>query len=247
MKRLLKLTLTSLLGISLLATGAKAQPPGMGGAAPGPKFGGDLTKVFGDNPRFSATVEFKAAAGPNGSEMTIPGSMAYLDGKSRFEMDITEMKGGGLPAGAADQVKAMHMDKMVVISRPDKKVSYMVYTGLKGYVETPVKDESDSKTAADYKMDVTKIGEETVDGHDCVQNKVVVTDNKGEAHEMTVWNAKDLKKFPLKIKSTEKQGAFEMAFKNIKLEKPDDGQFEPPADCTKYTDMMKLIMSAMPH
>jgi hypothetical protein len=42
-----------------------------------------------------------------------------------------------------------------------------------------------------------------------------------------------------------------MLFKEVKLDKPDDAQFEPPADFTKYDDVMNLMMSrarsAMPH
>ncbi len=245
MKHLLKNYFTSLLGIVLLTATAQAQPPGMG-AAPGPQFGGGLTKVFGDNPNFSGTTEFKmTGGGPQGQEITMPGAIAYSEGKSRFEMDMTAMKGISLPPQALEQMKAMHMDKMAVISRPDKKVNYMIYTGLKAYVEMPLKDESAAKTPADFKMDVTSLGAETVDGHDCAKNKVVVTDDKGTAHEMTVWNAKDLKNFPVKIKSAESGSAFEMTFKDIKLSKPDEGRFDPPADFTKYDDMMKLIMSGM--
>ena len=36
-------------------------------------------------------------------------------------------------------------------------------------------------------------------GHPCVENKVVVTDAKGATNEFTVWNATDLKNFPVKI------------------------------------------------
>jgi len=36
----------------------------------------------------------------------------------------------------------------------------------------------------------------------CVKNKVIVTDDKGDKHESTVWNATDLKNFPVKIETT---------------------------------------------
>ena len=58
-------------------------------------------------------------------------------------------------------------------------------------------------TNGDYKVETTEIGKETLDGHPCVKNKYVVTDNEGVKHESTVWNATDLKNFPVKIQTTE--------------------------------------------
>src|SRR5580693_2005937 len=108
-------------------TTVNAQPPGgrgMGGPPPGPNFSGALSKLFGDNKAFSATMEMHTSGGPSGSGMTIPGKIAFSDGKSRFEMDMTEVKGGSIPPQAMTQMRAMGMDKVVRISRPDKKTMY---------------------------------------------------------------------------------------------------------------------------
>jgi len=46
---------------------------------------------------------------------------------------------------AAAQMKAMGMDKMIAISRPDKKVTYLVYPGLNAYLEMPLKDADEAQ------------------------------------------------------------------------------------------------------
>ena len=37
-----------------------------------------------------------------------------------------------------------------------------------------------------FKLEATELGKETVAGHPCVKNKVIVTDDKGDKHESTV-------------------------------------------------------------
>jgi hypothetical protein len=112
----------------------------MGGPPSGPRFGGDMAKILGENSAFSASLEMR-----NGPDMVLPGKIAYLQGKSRFEMDMTEMKSGAMPPQAAAQMKQMGMDKIIVISRPDKSITCMIYPGLQAYVENPIQDPDAAK------------------------------------------------------------------------------------------------------
>lgn len=243
MKIKLQSILVAVLGLGLVST--HAQPGGgMGGGPGGPNFGGSMSKLFGDNKTFSATLEIEAKD-PNAGDTRIPGKLAFDDGKSRFEMDMTKMKNSNLPAEAMEQMKAMGMDSMVMISRPDKKTSYMVYPGLKAYAEMPLKDADSAETISKYKVETTELGKETVAGHPCVKNKVVVTDDKGKKHESTVWNATDLKKFPVKIETAEQGNKVTMLFKDVKLTKPEASLFEAPAGLKRYDNMMTLMQEEM--
>jgi hypothetical protein len=214
---------------------------GMGGSA-GPNLGGSMAKLFGDNKEFSGNLEMgiKSQQGP----ITIPGKIAFSDGKSRFEMDLTQMKSEKMPPEATAQIKAMGMDKMVIISRPDKKLSFMLYPGLQAYVQTAM-GEADAKPASAYKIELTELGKETVDGHPCIKNKAVVTDEQGAKHESTLWSATDLKKFPVKIELAEGGSEVTMLFKDVKLAKPEGGQFDVPSDLTKYDSMQAMIQQVM--
>lgn len=154
-------------------------------------------------------------------------------------------EGSATPAKDAAQMKAMGMDKITTISRPDKKVSYQLYPGMKAYVETAMQDSDATKNESDFKVETTELGKETVDGHPCVKNKVVVTDDQGKKFESTVWNATDMKNFPVKLETTQEGHNMTLLFKDVKLTKPDAALFEPPSDHKKYGNMMEMMQEGM--
>ena len=96
-----------------------------------------------------------------------------------------------------------------------------------------------------YKMQTTKLGAETIDGHPCQKNKVVVTGDKGEKHEAIVWNATDLRDFPVRIQMKQEDATMVMQYKDIKLTRPDPKQFEPPAGYTKHDSIERLMQGAL--
>jgi hypothetical protein len=228
--------------ILFAAAGAVAQfGPGM---VQGPQFTGPMAKLFGDHQSFSATLEFKAEGGSSGKSTTMECPMAFLNGMTRFEMDMTKMQGANIKPQAMAQMKRMGMDKIAVVSIPEKKITRTMYASMNAYVESALPDASTSSASGtDYKISVTEIGSDTIDGHQCVKNKVVVTEPSGTSHESTVWNAKDMDKFPLKIEMSDNGKQMSMMFKDVKLEKPDEALFNPPADAKKYDSMMDMMMS----
>jgi hypothetical protein len=235
MKKHLVVLASVIAGLTVVT--ADAQPP----QPPRPSFDGATTKLFGDNTAFSATMEFHCTQSP-GNEIIMLGRVAHLVDKSRFDMDMSKMQGGHMPPKAAAQMKQMGMGRMTTITRSDKKLSYLIYPDMKAYVEMATQETS--AAPSEYKAEVTKLGEETIDGHDCIKNEVVVTGPDRVTHESTVWNASDLKQFPVKIQTNPGKGMpVVILFKDVKLDKPDAAQFDLPADFTKYDDMMSLMMS----
>lgn len=218
---------------------------GMMGATPhGLDFSGPTGKLFGDNTSFSANLTMQVTDGSGGQPASTTGKIAASDGKTRFEMDLTKAAGASMPPQRAAMMKSMGMDRMVMISRPDKKVTDLVYTGLNAYAETAIPD-STGGSASKAKVDTTELGKETVDGHPCVKNKVVVTDDQGNKHESTVWNAMDLKNFPVKIETSESGTTSTMTFSDVKLDKVADDQFEPPTGATKYDNVSTMMQQEM--
>lgn len=238
-----KQTLVLLAAVITLSGSALAQPGGRMGGNPG--LNAVLTKLFGDNKQFSADVEVQAAGNSPQQSMTIPGKMYFDSGKTRFEINLGDAKGSQMSPAMMQQMKTMGMEKTVAISRPDTKTSYVVYPGLNAYAETPLQDPDADKPDSAFKIDSTKLGDETVDGHACVKNKVVITDDKGEKHEMTVWNATDLKKFPVKIETDENGRNTTLSFSNVKVAKQEAALFEPPASYKKYTNQREMMQQEM--
>ena len=84
-----------------------------------------------------------------------------------------------------------------------------------------------------------------MDGHSCVKNKVIVTDKEDKKHEFTVWNATDLKKFPVKVETIQGGKNVVILYKDVKFEKPADSLFEPPADFKRYESMGAMMQQEM--
>jgi hypothetical protein len=218
---------------------------GSGGGPSGPDLSGAMAKIFGDHPAFAANTDIRTKIGESGAETVIPGKLAYLDGKSRFEIDMAQMKGGQVPPGAAERMKQMGMDKIVIVALPEKKLTYLIYPGLEAYAEIPTTNPDAAKGAANYELKVTELGKETVEGRSCLKNKAEVTDHDGKKREFTVWNATDLKKFPLKVETKEGATNTVMQFKDVTFDKPAADQFAPPAAYSKYDNVMSMMQQEM--
>jgi hypothetical protein len=137
------------------------------------------------------------------------------------------------------------MDKMVNIVDPQKKVILMIYPGLSAYAETPMPKEQAEMAEKEPKMEKTDLGKETVEGHPCKKCKVTITGENGKKHDATIWNATDLKDFPIKLQTKEQGMDMVILYKNIKFEKPDAKRFEVPKDYTKYENLQALIQGAV--
>jgi hypothetical protein len=230
-------------GAMILSQALHAQPGQMGNTM----FGGSMARLFGTNPAFSADIEIQAT-GSNDRNMSMPGKIDFDSGKSRLERSL------GDTGPQAAHMKAMGMDRTVTITRPDTKTMYIVYPGLSAYASAPLQDPEAVRPASDFKVESKELGKETVDSHECIKNKVTVTDDHGKSHEFTAWNATDLNKFPVKIEMNEQGHAMTMLFKNVKTAKPDAALFDPPADYKRYDspgalmqqEMMKRMGNGMP-
>jgi hypothetical protein len=212
----------------------------MGG---GSQFSGGMDKLFGDNKNFSATLEVQTKD-QAGATMTIPGKLTFDAGNSRFEMNMSEMKGGSIPAAAMTQMKTMGLDRMVTISQSDKKSVFLIYPNVQSYVEM-TSDPAAAATNNDTTIETTKLGEETVAGHPCVKNKAVVTDKQGAKQEFTVWNATDLKNFPVQIQMIVQGNPVTMSYSNLNFSKPDASLFAPPTGFTRYDNMQTMMQTVM--
>ncbi len=239
MKKFLFLTAT-IIGMGLVPALAQL---GMGGGQ-APHFDSAMNKLFGDNKSFSARMEMQTSIG-DGNSVSMPGSYSFDNGKTRLEMNLADVKGSVITPDVVQQAKTMGMDKTVVISRPDLKLTYIVYPGLSSYAEIPTQDVSGSVNPDDYKIENAADGKETVDGHDCVKNKVTLTDKDGNKRDSTVWNATDLKNFPVKIVTGDASKPVTMLYKNVSLAKPSASLFDPPSGYTKYTDIQTMMQTEM--
>ncbi|MDQ6631185.1 MAG: DUF4412 domain-containing protein [Verrucomicrobiota bacterium] len=234
-----KLLIRSVFLLGSFVLGSLAQAQMIGGSSSGMSTA--MLKLFGKTTAFTAQADVRILDAAQKESTTLTMSTALLEGKMRAEVDLNKMKSAQLPPDAIGQMKQMGLDKMVTVVRPDKKLTYLIYPLSKAYVEMPMSKEE----AAESKMTTSVLGQETLDGHPCVKNKVTLTNEKGKKQEMTVWNASDLKDFPIKMQMVEEGNNITMQYKDIKFAKLDAKQFEPPAGFTKYENVQKLMMQKM--
>jgi hypothetical protein len=246
------LVLAAGLFLSVLLCGAQAQFGNLSGlstgATPDPKFDATFAKLLGEHQAFSADMEYAILDADNKPTSVVPGKLSFLEGKSRFVLDLSQVKGLGMVADMAAQLKTMGMAELVMIRRPDKSLKYLVYPGLASYTEeklvTDAKEIKD-KTKAAPRKEVTALGRETIESHPCMKNKVVVIDDQEQRSEATLWNATDLKEFPVRMEMVEDGKTTARTFKNIKLAKPETALFEPPADMTRYESPAAMLQGAV--
>jgi len=237
MKRILFPTLAVLISFTLSGSAQMAPP-----SAPVPAA---LAKCFGNVTAFSAKCEVRVLDRNDKEKFSAPAEFALLDGKFRMELDFTQVKGQGIQQEQAAMMKQMGMDKLVSITRPDRKMTTVVYPGMQACLNSPMTKEQTDAVDESAKVEKTEQGKETVDGHPCVKNKVVVTDSKGQTSEAFVWNATDMKDFPVQVQVKEKNNTVIMLYKDVKLAKPAADKFEVPAAYTTYNNMQEFSAGMM--
>jgi hypothetical protein len=230
-----------LAGILLGGLSVQAQLPG------GPPAGmsAALTKLFGDVKAFTAKAEVQVLDDAQKEKVSLPMDFALLDNKVRVEMDLTQMKNKDMPPGAADSLKQMGMAQIVSVIRPDKKAIYVIYPDQKTVLNMPMSPEDAAAAEKTPKLEKTSVGKETVDGHECVKNKVVITDDKGKNFEATTWNATDLKDFPVQIQTQESQNTSIVRFRKVQFTQPEAKEFELPTGYAQFSDPQEMMQGIM--
>ena len=202
-----------------------------------------MMKLFGDINSFSSRANVRMLDQSGAESMSLPMTLAMLEGKVRAEVDLSQVKSKEMSPEIASSLKQLGMDKMVSIMRPDTKSVFYVYPSLQAYAETAMSKEDTGQTKSS--INTTKLGDDTIDGHPCEKNKVTVTDENKHKTEAIVWNATDLKKFPIQMQIDQPDARVVMRYSDVKLAKPDAKQFEAPAGFKKYESVEKLMQETM--
>lgn len=201
-------------------------------------------KFFGDHTNFTCKAEFHILDAIKKDYDITPFGFAVSDGKMRMDIDYTQVKGPDVPPAMIPTLKQLGMDQQIMIMRPDKKIMYSVFPRAKAYTEKPMSKEELAAASKTYSVDKSKLGRETIDGHLCDKSTVTLTDEKGAKVTATVWNATDLRGFPVQIQVPEQDTTLVMKFRDVKLAAPDPARFEPPAGLTRYKSDEALMDAA---
>ena len=214
------LSLVLLIGAVAVAQVPSAGPPGGINTA--------FVKLFGSVGPFTAKVETLVLDPSQQEKVRMPMDFTAFEGKVRLEINLAQMQSKDLPAGTIARLKQAGMDRVISLFRPDKKTTYVLYPGTQSYLSMPLAKGEAEAFEKGLKLEKSALGRETIDGHACVKNKVVVKNNQGPVLQAVTWNAADLKDFPVQIQMKEGQDAVRMRFTQIRFVKADPEQFNLP-------------------
>jgi hypothetical protein len=206
---------------------ARAQVPSAGSA-----MGVDAAflKLFGAVTTFTARADSQIFDETQKETVRMPIQWAALDGKVRLEVDLEQMSGKDMSPSTLASLKQAGMTRVVSVFRPDKQCTYVIYPGVQSYLNIPLAKGESEALQKGLKLERTPLGNESVDGHACVKNKVVVRGEKGAVLQALTWNAADLKDFPIQIEMKAKQNTVRIRFTQVKLVSVDSKQFELPTN-----------------
>jgi len=214
--------------------------------APGPGgMSAALTKLFGKTTAFTAKGEMHVTDDSKHEVAFWPMDFSLLDKKIRVEIDLTQTRNKDMPPGTAATLKQIGMAQVVSIIRPDKGLVYVIYPDQRSLLTMPLPKEDSEGSDKVPQISKTALGKETVDGHPCTKNRVVVTDSTGQKVEAMTWDASDLKDLPIQIQTQEKDIISLLRFKEVQFQRPAPGYFEPPSGFTEYQNPDDLKMGVM--
>ena len=239
MKRTSLLTSTLLTtSVCLLIGGMAAFAQGLGGN-PSQAVSKALSKLFGATASFTADAEVEIE-GPQ--KATLEMSLTFHQGKTRTEVDLTKMKSAAMPPEAADQMKAMGMDRVVSISDEKSPAAIIIFPGTKSYIS--MADSSFNKETAEPKITETPLGKESIDGKEMLKQKVTITDTAGKSTDLTVWRP-TATELPVQVEFNESGTKAKMKLKNVVKKTPDASLFSVPKDFEKFDSPQAMMMTRM--
>jgi len=204
-----------------------------------------MIKLFGDHTAFSSRANVRMLDNSGTESMSLPLKMTMRDGKVRAELDLGQVKSREMSPEIAASLKQMGMDRMITIMRPDRKTMFYIYPSLQAYAEMPMPKDDLAQLQGKASIQSTKLGAETIDGHPCEKNKVIVTDESNRKTQAIVWNASDLKKFPVQMQIDQPDAKVIMRYSDVDLKSPDAQQFDAPAGFKKYDSVEKMMQETM--
>lgn len=178
-----------------------------------------------------AKVEYSADSETETSEVSMKGHVNVTPTRERREM-VTD---GG--------------DKMIMIMRPDKKLTWTLMPSEKMYMEMSIAEAAskDKTDPSQYQIEQTVVGPETVNGVATTKSKIIMTGPKGDKMGGFMWMTKDnimVKMDAIAIDKNQKM-RFKTELTNLKISKQDAALFEIPEGYSKMSMGMPSLGALM--
>ncbi len=129
-----------------------------------------------------------------------------------------------------------------IITELSQRTTYMVMNGMCMQMATQAQSNPFAQ-ASDATIERSPAGTDTVDGHSCKVENLTVTARNGKPTKMKVWEAEDLKGFPVKVETQTDKGPVTIDYKDISFDTPAASLFTHPENCQQ----MPTMPGGIPH
>ena len=181
---------------------------------------------------FTAKGDFHVYDSSMKETSSMPLELSMLDHKTRFEVNVAQMRSSHMPAEAANLLRKLGTS--IAIVRPDLKETITIYPVLKAYFESPMDKVDEAEFLRQFNIQKTRLGEEAINKHPCEKTQVVLTDDKGQRQQALAWTASDLNNFPVQFQMQADQGQIVLIrFQSVNLTAPSPKVFDAPSGYTK--------------
>lgn len=202
-------------------------------------------KLFGSNTTFTARMDVLVLDRSGKDWARLPLDLTAAGDRLRLDLDVEQIKSRDLPGFLVASLKEVGLTRVVNLVLPEKKSTYVIYPGMRSYLNLPLTQAEIESHQEGYRIEKTVLGKETVEGHPCARNKVVVRSGERAVLEATTWEATDLRDFPMKIETREKENVIQLTLSGIKFVKADAAQFAVPAGFVEYKDPQAMMVGIM--
>ena len=226
--------LLALLVVGITPAFAQLDGPGSTGVS------ASLIRLFGTNNAFTAQAEVQLLGKDNKEIISTPMTFTLLENKIRIEVDMARMRNKVQPDALA-RMKPLGLDSVVSIIRPEKRTTLIAFPKLRAFVKLEMPSSEAEAFLTRAKIERKNISKEKMEGHPCVKQQVVITDDAGHKSEATVWTATSLRDFPVCVATKERDGTVVMRFRQIQFTRAETNTFEPPAGYIECADMQVLM------
>jgi hypothetical protein len=117
-----------------------------------------------------------------------------------------------------------------IIMDLSQHINYMVMNSMCMQMATQTQSNPFAQ-ASDATIERSPAGTDTVDGHACKVENLTVTAHNGKPTKMKVWEAEDLKGFPIKVEMQTDKGPMTVEYKDISFDPPAASLFTHPENC----------------
>jgi len=203
-----------------------------------------LIRLFGTNTAFTAQAEVQILGPDQKERVGLPMVLTRLDSKIRLEVDVARMRNRQQPDALA-RMAPLGLDRVISLICPEQRTTWVAFPKLQSVVKLAMPPAEAGAFLKKANVERIRLAPEKMEGHPCVKQRVVITDDKAEKHEATVWTATDLRDFPVCVATREGNDTVVMRFRQVQFTRADAKIFAPPTGYTEYADMQALMAGAV--